>query len=66
MAKNRVSDEQFRAACDRFLMKREQGHLNFRDQISTDAEREKHRRARLKQEKLENIAQSIERDSQAD
>ena len=64
-----ISDEQLRRACDKFLAKRETGHVSFRDQISKDAKRERERRLRRdknKQDKLDRIADRIERESRGE
>ena len=74
MARNKkrnqgVSDEQMRRACDKFLAKRETGHVSFRDQISKDAKRERERRLRRdkdKESKLDAIADKIERESRGE
>lgn len=59
----KITDEEFRKACDRFLKAREVGHVNFKDQIKTDAAREHMLRKRRKQDKLDRIVDSIERES---
>ena len=67
--RKKVTDEQVRKACDRFLAKREIGHVSFRDQISNDAQRERERRIKRekkKQDRLDAIADKIERESRGD
>ena len=64
-----ISDEQMRRACDKFLAKRETGHVSFRDRISKDARYARDRRVRLnknKESKLDEIADKIERESRGD
>ena len=61
--RKKITDADFRRACDKFLAQRETGHVNFRDQIKTDADRERQLRLRRKQDKIDRIVDSIERES---